>query len=211
MKQKEITTNYFLWNKTAFSAKAREIFDHLSQRAVQFRKRDVDRMVHTGVFSGLGEAQERIDQEIYRCRRYQRTLSVVLLDLPVSGRDASAPCQTLDRLLADRIRRTDFCLRFDPAHRIAVVCPETDQEEAEALADRLQILIEDNLARLGFMNPMQRAIASFPEMASTFEGLLASAGDRLRQVSLRKSNASITTLGALEHPRRERRSTDEAG
>ncbi|RPJ26828.1 MAG: diguanylate cyclase [Chloroflexi bacterium] len=154
---------------------AESIMDALALSAFPNRTRDID------------SESQRIKIELTRSRRYNRPLSVVVIQSEskdeqttremlksvqhdLQSRFASA---RMGQIIDDRIRQTDLALR-DHKGRFIILCPETDLSHAALLAQRISQAVKDrtNLRILW-------GIAAFPEEALTFDDLLAKARERL--------------------------------
>jgi hypothetical protein len=151
-------------------------------RAMQLGARHRRTPHHSQVFVESAEADARIEREIYRGRRYNRPLSMVLIELPVDVGQGGYLVDALNAALSGRIRRTDFGVQLEPANHIAILCPETMGDQAEAFARRLLPLIEQAISPFASRGTIRLAVASFPEVSSTFDGLLSCAIYRLQDV-----------------------------
>lgn len=130
---------------------------------------------------------QRIKVELTRSRRYQRPLSLLVLEVESrNGKDAPQlmksvqqdlmRCFTFARvgqIIDDLIRQTDLSLK-DGRGRHIILCSETNFSNVELLAKRISRTIEEKM-------DCQTAwgVASFPEEALTFDDLLQKARERL--------------------------------
>lgn len=127
------------------------------------------------------EAHGDIQAEIYRSRRFQRPLSVILLEQDLSKVDTSIKQVDADaqralmeqylsammvRELSAQLRQTDILLEHDKKGRFVIVGPDTDPDGTEAFIHRLKSLTRSGLFSIHF------GAASFPNHALTFEELL---------------------------------------
>jgi GGDEF domain-containing protein len=130
---------------------------------------------------------QRIKIELTRSRRYNRPLSVVLIEVESEAekitREMLKSIQhdllsrfttaRVGQIIDDRIRQTDLVLR-DQKGRFIVLCPETDFPSAVLLGKRISYAIKER-TNLGVL----WGVAAFPDEALTFEDLLQKARERL--------------------------------
>lgn len=136
-------------------------------------------------------AQELVHIEMVSSRRTQRPLSMVLLQIdPASMAETMHRLihdiqrlmmqryllATMGRVLARHLRRTDLLIEGAHAGRLVLLAPETDSRAARALGERLIRIAHDQLGVSAHYS-----IASFPEHALTYDGLVYVAEQRLHQ------------------------------
>lgn len=168
-------------------AQAESIMDALALSAFPNRAHDID------------AENQRIRIEFTRSRRYNRPLSLVVIDSEsedekitremlksiqhdLLNRFSSA---RVGQIIDDRVRQTDLVLR-DHSGRFLILCPETDFESASLLSQRLCQAIQDRTSLKALSG-----VAAFPDEALTFEDLLQKARERLM------SPAGITSAQAI--------------
>jgi len=153
----------------------------------------------------MQDAQEAIDTEINRSRRYERPLSVVcvrpdfdtiefVLDRLVKEVQQSIAHHyaivNLGRMLKISMRRTDLILLEDRVRgNFIVLCPETDRAGATLLMERVKAFAQEEL---GFT--VDCGASLFPEDALTFREVVEQAmrhADEAEETS--KVDASIIT------------------
>jgi hypothetical protein len=138
----------------------------------------------------IRHAADTIRAEVNRSRRYQRPLSVLVVE-PMLG----TVCFTLERLFAEvqrgiarhyaivnlarmlkiTLRRTDVIALEDRIRgRFIVLCPETTTDGATILSDRIEVYAQ---RELGFSVTCGTAI--FPDDALTFEDVVRVAVSRV--------------------------------
>lgn len=137
------------------------------------------------------EAQDLVHLEMVSSRRTQRPLSMVLLQIdPASMAETMHRLihdiqrlmmqryllSTMGRVLARHLRRTDLLIEGSQPGRLVLLAPETPSESATALGERLTRLAQEQLGVTAHYS-----IASFPEHALTYDGLLYVAEQRLRE------------------------------
>lgn len=139
----------------------------------------------------LDDASVQIRTEFGRSRRYHRPLSLVAIQAFPKDDEAremlkSVQHDVLARLsnarvgqaIGDVIRQTDLLMR-DRVGRFLILCPETDLEHANFLAQRTCKVVQD---RTGFETKC--GVGAFPDEALTFEDLLRITRERLTQEAL---------------------------
>jgi len=119
-----------------------------------FRER-MEELSYTDFLTGFRNHryfQERLEEEITRARRYQRPLSLVMLDLD-HFRDINTTHghQGGDDLLREvaevvraSLRESDIPTRYG-GEEFALIMPETSKEEAQAAAERVRQSVESHL------------------------------------------------------------------
>jgi len=136
------------------------------------------------------EAYKEIEAEIYRSRRFGRSLSVVVLeqdskDLQTNIKKLSQNAQRalmeqyfsviLAKELATQLRETDLLLENDKNGRLIILSPDTGASESETLIKRLNALTHGTELSINF------GAATFPDHALSFEQLLSHAETNLQQ------------------------------
>jgi diguanylate cyclase (GGDEF)-like protein len=133
----------------------------------------------------------RLEEEVRRSQRYQRVFAYLMIDLdgfkkvndqyghPIGD----SVLQQVAALLRQNTRDTDFLARYG-GDEFAMVLPETDRENAMAVAQKVRDVLESCWLLLPDDERRQMlsaciGIAIYPEDASTTEGLLQCADQRL--------------------------------
>jgi GGDEF domain-containing protein len=157
---------------------AESIMDTLALNAFPNRARDIE--------SGY----EHVKVELTRSRRYNRPLSIVLIESESDDRKSAQEklmgiqhdlmnrftSARVAQIIDDSIRQTDLVLKGYRGSFI-VLCPETDRGNAVLLAKRISREIKE---RIGLQ--VLLGYAAFPEDALTFEDLMRKARDHLAYV-----------------------------
>ncbi|MEO8356167.1 MAG: hypothetical protein ABI621_09650 [Chloroflexota bacterium] len=136
------------------------------------------------------EMQARIQAEIYRSRRFQRPLSIIVLETDWNSvqtnpdkvvqdgqrilTQPSISAMMINELSA-RLRQTDLLVEHDKKDRLIIISPDTDQTGTETLINRLKPLTQSAVFSIKF------GAATFPGHALTFEQLLEHAEMNLQQ------------------------------
>ncbi len=134
----------------------------------------------------LTAARDRISTEIQRSRRYNRPLSVLVLEFDQVGNEKDSKTEMIQKDLLKRFslakigqiigshaRQTDLILD-DQAEHFIIVCPETDQKASKVLANRIRAAVKEQMNAW-----VMWGSASFPNEALTFDDLLATAFQRI--------------------------------
>jgi len=148
----------------------------------------------------MSEAQEDAQIQMSASRRMRRPLSVLILEADARSLNMMIHrfVQELQRammqryvlavtarMLARHLRRTDLIIEDSKPGRLIVVAPETAEDNARLLGDRLVHLVQD---RLGIT--AHYGVATFPNHSLTFEDLLDAAERHLRQAQPQESHSS---------------------
>lgn len=156
----------------------------------------------TGIFNAR-HFQQRYSEEFARARRFERPLSVIMVDLDylrtinntyghVAG---DAVIAGIGKLIRQTAREYDIAARFG-GEEFAIVLPETEQLSALTMAERIRLAVAD--AR--FETPTQAepllatvslGIATFPYDGATPEELLHNADVALYHAKLLNRNRTV--------------------
>jgi len=156
----------------------------------------------------LEDAAEAIKVELTRCRRYDHSLTVLILEpdaetfqaslqrtlqeikLNMARRYANA---RLCQIVNGAARRTDLVLQQGKNGRFVILCPETEPQASTILANRIQSLAHDSLGI-----SIAWGAAAFPAEAVTFEELLQKAELKLLAPSAHPIPAPQESAGMIE-------------
>ena len=129
----------------------------------------------------LSEVHDLVDVEMVRSRRFERPLSLVVVQADASSVNMEMHklvqemqrsmmqryvLATMARVLSRTLRRTDLVLEEGKAGRLLLLAPETNNQEARQMGQRITQVIQ---SRLGISATY--GAASFPQEALTFEDL----------------------------------------
>lgn len=109
----------------------------------------------------------RCDEECQRASRYQHQFTLISVE-PAPESDAWTVQEAIAAWLRDHVRETDLAAYVGNAGYVLLM-PETPIAGAEIVADRLRADVDG----------VEVGVASSPEDATDFEGLLAAARSRL--------------------------------
>lgn len=154
---------------------AESLMDALAMGAFPNRVQDIDAQ------------NQRIKVELTRSRRYQRPLSLLMIEVePDRTEPATAVARTIQhdmmnrfsfaragQVIDDLIRQTDLFLK-DRRGRYIILCSETSLPNVELFASRISREVKD---KTGLR--MAWGYASFPDEALTFDDLMQKARERL--------------------------------
>ena len=133
----------------------------------------------------MSEALEDIKTEFIRSRRYNRPLSILLVQPTASSFQRRLQQTVLEiqnnmlnrylstslaRLIMNEARRTDLVLEHDQNGWFVVICPETTRDGIQALTSRIKETAGQNLNLT-----LKIGASNFPDDALTFEEMLQQA------------------------------------
>lgn len=135
----------------------------------------------------LDHAWERINTEMTRSRRFNRPLTVLLMEtkytkelFPVNKMDTlqrdlliQFAISKVGQTISNLARQTDLIIH-EANGRFLIVCPETDLPASTILAERIRVLVEKELD-----NNVIWGAAAFPDESYSFDVLLEKARQRL--------------------------------
>ncbi|MGB7296381.1 MAG: GGDEF domain-containing protein [Candidatus Aminicenantales bacterium] len=144
----------------------------------------------TGLFN-RAYIRQRLEQELYRAKRYSHDLSLLMIDLDnfkkLNDRYGHAAGDHLLRyfsqLLIETIRPSDIAARYG-GEEFLVILPETNKEEAWGLAERLRQKISLYPFRVDsrkedLLFTISIGMASYPEFSQSSDELMAQADEAL--------------------------------
>lgn len=102
----------------------------------------------TGLYN-RGHFDEKLKDELERAQRYERSLSLLILDIDLFkkvndnyGHQAGDEVlKSVASLISSSIRKSDYAARYG-GEEFAVILPETDPEKAVELAERIRVAVE---------------------------------------------------------------------
>lgn len=164
---------------------------------------------HLTGLSNHGYFMERIDQEMHRARRYQRSLALIFADLDyfkqindTFGHHAGDQAlQVVAHMLECSVRDIDLVARYG-GEEFVVLLPETSLEQAARLAERLRTIVSG--IDLPFLREAERGlslscgVASYPETAISSDNLLHSA-DQAMYRAKREGRNRVIVATSLRH------------
>ncbi|MBI3287724.1 MAG: GAF domain-containing protein [Chloroflexi bacterium] len=157
---------------------------------------ETKRLAITDSLTGLYNVRyfyQELDRELVRSRRYERPLSLIMMDIDnfkryndtyghLAGDDL---LRELAALLNEMIRRTDILARYG-GEEFMIVLPETDAPEASALAERIAEQVRNHPFAVRFSElkgqiTISCGVATFPQHAQTSRDLVHAADTALYQ------------------------------
>lgn len=168
-----------------------------------------------------------VDEEIERARRYSGRFSLIFLDLDdlksvnnLHGHlIGSRVLQEVGKRIIAAVRGVDKVARFG-GDEFCVILPQTDEERAERVAERIREAISAEPYRLGpgidVAMTASFGIATYPVHATTKDELVRASDRAMYEVKAARKN-SVRVAGPREEsdgrarPERPGRSSDEEG
>lgn len=130
---------------------------------------------------------DKLAEELNRSSRYQRKLSLLMLDIDHfknyndnhGHQQGDYLLKELAQLLTRSIRQPDFVARYG-GEEFVVVAPETDKEQGVKLAEKIKIAIEEYPFKMKESQPNGRitvsvGVVEFPEGGSNADELVGKA------------------------------------
>jgi diguanylate cyclase (GGDEF)-like protein len=148
-----------------------------------------------------------------RASRYGRPLSLIILDLDgfkqINDRYGHPAGDRLLKevaaILRDSLRETDVPARYG-GEEFAVVCPETSEDEARVVAERIRVAVEKGRFRLGLDETSaitcSLGTATYPSNAGSEEALI-DAADSALYCAKRSGKNTVRSAGSLPYLTRE--------
>ena len=138
----------------------------------------------TGCFNRK-KLEEDLDSEIYRCNRYNRKLSIIMIDIDYfkkyndyhGHKKGDDLLKKVCKLLKDNLRKSDKAYRYG-GEEFLIMLPETDKEQAYCAAERLRRIIEnekfdgEQLSQPGGKLTISLGVACYPDDAKSKEDLI---------------------------------------
>lgn len=167
-------------------------FNTMAERLLEHRHKLEELSVRDGL-TGLynrRELEKRLHEEIHRARRYHRPLTVLMLDIDhfknVNDRYGHQAGDEVLITVADliqlNVRPVDMVCRYG-GEELSVILPETDEEGARIVAERIRGTVEDSIttAPQGDMVHVTVSIglATFPRDGDTAASLVRAADQAL--------------------------------
>jgi two-component system cell cycle response regulator len=133
--------------------------------------------------------EDALDRELSRCRRYQRSLSLVLVDIDHFKKindtwghlAGDAVLKEVATTIRGRIRREDVIARYG-GEEFALLLPEIDLAGAAAMAEKVRRLIEKHRFRFDRVNipvTVSCGVAALPRKGGSASALVQRADERL--------------------------------
>lgn len=143
----------------------------------------------------------RLNREVQRAQRYQRSLALIFADLDhfkqindTYGHNAGDQALlAVANCLRSNVRDTDLAARYG-GEEFVVLLPETSLEQAEVLAERLRRAVsqidlpQDDQRRL----TMSLGVSAYPDIATSAQSLLATADQAMYRGKQRGRNQVVT-------------------
>jgi diguanylate cyclase (GGDEF)-like protein len=164
-------------------------------------KQTLEQAIHDGVSGLYNHAyfHERIHEEVVRSLRYERSLTLMMLDLDdfktindtYGHVEGDRILRAFGALIRRAIRETDFPARYG-GEEFAIVMPETSRQEAQTIAERLRrqlersVLLKLNGAEISVTASF--GLATVPEDADDPVDLITRADEALYEAKRKGKN-----------------------
>ncbi len=151
--------------------------------------------------------QSKLIEEISRCKRYAKNVSLIMLDIDHFKRYndtyghqyGDKIISRIAQLLVNDCRNIDIPCRYG-GEEFAVILPETSGEDAFMFAERLRLHIEKKLQKEKIT--VSLGVASFPEDAATKQNLITASDKalfRAKEAGRNKTRSAGTAYASSEH------------
>lgn len=187
---------------------------HIGLPLQQARYRDnLEWMAFNDPMTGLANYryfQRRLSDELIRAQRYERPLSLLMLDIDFfkrfndtrGHRAGDELLAGLGGLLKETVRQGDLAARYG-GEEFAVLCPEANQDDAAVVAERIRAAVEKAAFKLpdqwGAIEPVRVTVsvgaATFPDDALVGDSLVRAADQALYAAKSAGRNC-VRTAGA---------------
>jgi len=193
-----ITEMVMLSLSTLLAHRVAEGLHDIEETVANITLEDVQKRV-----KAIDEADDEIENELARCRRYQRPLSLLIIQADPKSIQASLHQTVLEaqqaimtryvttslaRLIGKTARRTDLILEQPTKNRFILLLPETETETLNSLIERIRNHAEDQLGV-----SVDVGLATFPLEALTFEELVRHAEAQLKVQRRIAPNPAVET------------------
>jgi len=178
------------------------------ERRLRKMQKELERLAHTDALTGLYNRRifmQRLEEEVERVRRHGKALSVLIFDLDffkqvndTYGHDTGdVVLVAVARLATEAKRMSDVAARLG-GEEFALLLPETDQQGAVQLAQRLRSAIEKNLYLSTSGTPVKVTasigVATASAEANEMDKLLSSADRQLYRAKNNGRNRVCSTM-----------------
>ncbi len=178
------------------------------ERRLRKMQKELERLAHTDSLTGLYNRRifmQRLEEEVERVRRHGKALSVLIFDLDffklvndTYGHDTGdVVLVAVARLATEAKRMSDVAARLG-GEEFALLLPETDQQGAVQLAQRLRSSIEKNLYLSTSGTPVKVTasigVATATAEADEIEKLLSLADRQLYRAKNNGRNRVCSTM-----------------
>ncbi len=156
----------------------------ISMKITSVRKKTISSSLldETGLFS-RAYFNERYSGEVRRSERSSRPCSLLLMkpDIQLSEIDRQGIFKNISQILHSNLRRgIDVPARYDK-DTIAILLPETDHNQAAAIARRLKLLIDKSTPLAGNKRvTFSIGVSNYPNLGKTEESFMESAKQALK-------------------------------
>jgi len=156
------------------------------------------------------EFKDEFSAEILRAKRFQRPLSLLMLDIDYFKKyndthghpQGDVLLKKLSELIKENLKDTDIVARYG-GEEFAMLLPETPKEQAAAIAERLRSMIEWCKFPKEETQPQGKVtasigVSSFPDNGDNAEAVLHSADEALYRAKKEGKNKVVAAEGMSE-------------
>lgn len=163
------------------------------EKALAQANDQLQEMAVTDFLTGLknhGVFQDQLEREVARAKRFQQTLSVIMIDLDhfknvndkFGHQMGDTVLKSIGRLLTSDVRKMDFSARYG-GEEFVIILPETTGASAMDVAEKLRVKIKEQVAaETGLPTTYVGAsfgVGDYPRCATDRDGLIAAADSAL--------------------------------
>jgi|GEM_PF-211873 len=152
--------------------------------------------------------EERMDEEVKRCQRHNFQMSFLMIDIDdfknyndYNGHpEGDKALEITARCLKSVLRADDVAARYG-GEEFSILLPQTSLEEAEVIAERIRIKIEDEVYPNGKKQPLGKVtvsigVAGYSTTLNTPDAIIGAA-DRAMYLAKRQSKNRVQVLDYL--------------
>ncbi|MFQ5602519.1 MAG: diguanylate cyclase [bacterium] len=183
----------------------KELHDKLNEKIIELQhaKEELRRLAITDGLTGLYNYRyfkEQLLQELNRARRHKLNVSLVMIDIDhfkcyndKNGHPAGdLVLKNIAKLLRDNVRNIDLAARYG-GEEFCLVLIETNKPSAKIVAEKIRRLVEEFTFDYEEFQPQGKitistGLATFPDDAQEFDGLVEKADNRLYQAKQKGRN-----------------------
>lgn len=177
----------------------------LNGELMKLKEEAEERSIHdelTGLYNYRYFAN-RLQQEYERSARYARHLALLMIDIDhfkhyndMHGHErANGVLRGISEIIQECVRASDIAARYG-GEEFMVIAPETSEDKAKILADRIRKRVEEREFELGETQPLGRltvcvGVAGFPETTTSAQELIEGADEAMYKAKAEGRNRVV--------------------